>query len=467
MPNGVRECNRGHCHKSDREIWELCEALDLEAGYPVLTRDEDGPCTCACSCLAFGTPIQTAADEFKAVETFVVGDSVMATGKDLASFEPRAVQFSAGTSGVTLQDFAVLVVYENGSLVVTDDHLFLLPDRSLRRADRLTTNDQLLSPGGDPVPIISLHIGTLRAGFHHIATTLDDPDENASGHILVGGVGAPVLFGDYVLQIRARAGDAFAGFNPDEERQRPVLGSREYVEAYGPESRQGPDSTAGFASGTVTVEVGGFLTDDIGPNTFVPADSLTNRIPADACSFISPEEAQERAQDPHRAFSDPHSRQWSEALTRLYGAFYPDVTYHVDWADEDVNAYAWVENGVRHVSLKGGLIRHLDLELEGLALILAHELGHHYGGPPTFPHGLSCEGQADYTGVRDVMRNVWFGMTYITTTDAAIQQMADFFNVPNDPNPPGGAAACSHPPGACRVATYHAAVTLAGKPGCA
>ena len=185
------------------------------------------------------------------------------------------------------------------------------------------------------------------------------------------------------------------------------------------------------------------------------------------CIFIPDEEAEAKAAEAKRPFNDPLAREWTEYLINYHRCFYPDVTYHLDWADNTVNAFAWVENGVRHVALMGGLVRHASLALEGISLVLAHELAHHYGGPPTFPGGLSCEGQADYFGVRNIMRRVWFDEQYITTTDAAIAQMADFFGVPNSETPPGGSAGCNHPAGACRVATYHRAVTLGGKPACA
>jgi hypothetical protein len=185
------------------------------------------------------------------------------------------------------------------------------------------------------------------------------------------------------------------------------------------------------------------------------------------CIFLPAEEAEAKKAAPKRGFADPLAREWVDYLMRFHRCFYPDVVFHNNFQSNEVNAFAWVENGVRHVSLEGGLIRDQDLELEGLSLVLAHELAHHYGGPPTFPGGLSCEGQADYKGVQIIMRNVWFGPQYNTTTGPAIAQMAAFFGVANDPTPPGGSAGCNHPPGACRVATYHAAVNLGAKPGCA
>jgi Peptidase family M48 len=187
----------------------------------------------------------------------------------------------------------------------------------------------------------------------------------------------------------------------------------------------------------------------------------------DPCVFIPDDLAAEKERAPKRRFNDPFAREWTEAVIRQYRCFYPDVTYHLDWADNTVNAFAWVDNGVRHIAIKGGLVRDADIGLEAIALVIAHELSHHYGGSPTFPSGLSCEGQADYYGVLVVMRGVWFGEQYITYTSAAIAQMANFFGVPDSETAPGGSAGCNHPPGDCRVATYHRAVNLQSKPACA
>jgi hypothetical protein len=208
-------------------------------------------------------------------------------------------------------------------------------------------------------------------------------------------------------------------------------------------------------------------TETLEQGTFIAANQTRLIIPPDACRFISDDEAEAKKSEPHRAWNDPMAREWTEYLIAHHRTFYPNVVFQFDWANDTVNAYAWVQNGVRYVAILGGLVRHVAIELESTALVLAHELAHHFGGPPTYPQGLSCEGQADYFGVRTIMRRVWFGEYYITVSDKAIAQMANFFGVANDPNPPAGGGGCSHPPGQCRVATYHAAVRLSGRPSCA
>ena len=113
---------------------------------------------------------------------------------------------------------------------------------------------------------------------------------------------------------------------------------------------------------------------------------------------------------------------------------------------------------------------------EGLGLVLAHEIGHHYGGPPLYPNnGLSCEGQADWWGANIGMREVWWGEEYIRQTLAAADQLYDFFSnglimtisEQEEATLFTTSGNCSHPPAACRRDTYIAATRAQPKPACA
>jgi hypothetical protein len=106
-------------------------------------------------------------------------------------------------------------------------------------------------------------------------------------------------------------------------------------------------------------------------------------------------------------------------------------------------------------------LRHPAIEVEAVSLVLAHELGHHYGGSPTFPGGLSCEGQADYYGVNVIMRRIWFGDFYLKMMEPAVVQLTNFFA----PNP--GNHGCDHPSRDCRMSIYNAAIELQPIPSCA
>jgi hypothetical protein len=376
------------------------------------------------------------------------------------------------------------VIYKNTAIAVTSDHLFLTENRKLKRADRLAPGDHLVDPQGLPVTIKSVHIGTMRAGFHHIATRKEEPSADLEGHLLnTNGV----VSADYAVQmfyrVPANRRVAFAGNGSTEHDNLPIVGSSAYVSKYGESSLLAPNATnASFmgdedtglknAEGETFLRVGLNNAPDQSNSLFIPADATKTKIPSHAHSFISRTEADQRALSPKRAFNDPRSRGWTEWLLEYHSYFYPEIGidgYTLDWSSDEVNAYAWVElgTGKRRVDIKGGLVRDIALNQEAIALVIAHETGHHYGGAPTHGSGLSCEGQADYEAVATVMRKVWYGSDYFQKVKPAISQMADFFNVPDSPTVPGGTAGCSHPAGSCRIATYYAAAALESKPGCA
>lgn len=165
----------------------------------------------------------------------------------------------------------------------------------------------------------------------------------------------------------------------------------------------------------------------------------------------------------------------AEALAEHFRQFYPDVTYHIEWDDDTVNAYAWQEyGGEKHVALLGGLLRHKVLMIEGIALVLAHEIGHHYGGKPTYSSGMSCEGQADYWSAGIAMRRA-YSDNYRGVLIPAVNQINTLFtggvesSAPEDEWEKGfkATAGCSHPPAACRKETYLAAMDGKPKPECA
>ena len=81
-----------------------------------------------------------------------------------------------------------------------------------------------------------------------------------------------------------------------------------------------------------------------------------------------------------------------------YQARWPELAYDMDLAVDLANAQAFLEAGRRRVRLYGGLARHRRIGSAGLSVALAHETGHHLGGPPFHAayRWLSSEDQADH-----------------------------------------------------------------------
>lgn len=103
-----------------------------------------------------------------------------------------------------------------------------------------------------------------------------------------------------------------------------------------------------------------------------------------------------------RSLVDKRRGHWrKKVITELLGIFsrtFPNIIYNLIWESPSINAQAWLLGSVPHVSVYGGLVRHPAMTRSGLALMIAHETGHHLGGPPFDPAmpWLTSQGQADY-----------------------------------------------------------------------
>jgi hypothetical protein len=81
----------------------------------------------------------------------------------------------------------------------------------------------------------------------------------------------------------------------------------------------------------------------------------------------------------------------------------------ISWSSNTVNAYAERDDDNWIITVYGGLARHKAITVDGLNLVLCHELGHHLGGYPkkTTNRWSSAEGQADYYGTMKCLRRLW------------------------------------------------------------
>ncbi len=84
------------------------------------------------------------------------------------------------------------------------------------------------------------------------------------------------------------------------------------------------------------------------------------------------------------------------------------------WVSPTVNAgtYRDERNKQWLVNLYGGLARHPFMTLDGYALVICHEIGHHLGGAPKKtleerPFWPSSEGQADYWATLKCLRRIF------------------------------------------------------------
>jgi hypothetical protein len=72
----------------------------------------------------------------------------------------------------------------------------------------------------------------------------------------------------------------------------------------------------------------------------------------------------------------------AQALLGRFQAHFPDIYFDMYWETRLMNAQAYIGPNGRSVRLYGGLGRHREVGIEGIAFALAHEVGHHLAGPP-------------------------------------------------------------------------------------
>jgi len=77
------------------------------------------------------------------------------------------------------------------------------------------------------------------------------------------------------------------------------------------------------------------------------------------------------------------------------------------WANETVNANASQQGNKYILNMYGGLARHETITMDGFALVVCHELGHHLGGVPKVSSWASNEGQSDYYANLKCLRQVF------------------------------------------------------------
>ncbi|MGE0172705.1 MAG: hypothetical protein AB7T49_07970 [Oligoflexales bacterium] len=99
-----------------------------------------------------------------------------------------------------------------------------------------------------------------------------------------------------------------------------------------------------------------------------------------------------------------------EGLASSHGA---QLVVEKLWDDPTVNAQATQDESIWTVRFFGGLARRPEITKDGFALIVCHELGHHFGGYPFIfewgPWPLSVEGNADYYATHYCLRSLWEG----------------------------------------------------------
>jgi hypothetical protein len=419
-------------------------------------------CYCCCSCFAFGTPIATPAG-MKAIEDFAKGDEVLvatemaiADGQVQLTWSPKTVAFSSGTGPDSSQASMVYIRYgENSGIVVTPDHVFLMPNGKLKRADRLVPDqDQLVLAEGGTTPIHEVRTGAYKGGIHHISTDLSF-DGKIEGHLVNAN---NIVCADYLLQIHlGQMGDAVVVENHSEL---PKIGTPEYAAQY----------THLTLMANAAISATNPL-EDIVIKEFKPHKSQEKAIPDNAKLFITPEQEADIIANPKaekQLLTETIGISAVSYLTKLYNAFYPDVRFHLEWEDIHINAYAYHDGlfNDKIVYISGGLVRIVCLNMEAMALILAQQIGYFYGTPQG-ADGLATRGEADYYGVLAVTRKAFFTDNWFDVVMKGLSQLQTFFGYITEDNQKGEDGNPDNPSIDCRIQTMQVAISGGSLPPCA
>jgi hypothetical protein len=108
--------------------------------------------------------------------------------------------------------------------------------------------------------------------------------------------------------------------------------------------------------------------------------------------------------------------QFNEVMDRIERLYAPVIAQkggklklNRKWTDPTVNASAQQQGGMWILNMYGGLARHTEIGVEGMALVACHELGHHIGGAPKIEGWFSTwatnEGGSDYFATLKCLRN--------------------------------------------------------------
>ncbi|MVO98269.1 Hint domain-containing protein [Paenibacillus lutrae] len=383
-------------------------------------------CYCCCSCFAHGTQIGTPYGH-RAIEKFSVGDKVITASMQQSeqgfqlTWKKAKLNFSNGTGPHSHQPTMIYIRFGgHGSIIVTPDHLFLMPSGKLKRADRLVpAKDLLISYNGTQVVIDEISIGEYKGGVHHIATDVSF-DGSLDGHLLLS---EGLVSGDFNLQIHQN--ELKTSGMMENDGNDPKVGTQEYealnshLVAGNYMSFSAPhvgESNAALVA--ASPEAAAQL------SKFYVLGSNVAFVPDNAATFLSPLQAIDVNDKAERwGFTEVSiGNAMVKYLVNLFQGFYPDITFYHDIGRLEPNAYAFTQYGKQYVVLSGGLTRIKGLGMEGLAFILANMVSRLQKSAPLNADGYTSVGMSDYyTPV--ILQNMFFGTLYAPLMTSALHQI--------------------------------------------
>lgn len=408
-----RACSDNFCIKTSFARGKHCSAKGMPMDTPVLSWDpsitpigaDDYACYCCCSCYALNTPIEATKGEFVLIQNIQAGDSILTTGLDL-TWKPGVVKDRSGDIYTSMVPGLYLVRYlmpdedRPRDILVTPDHLFLMhTSKTLKKVQHLIPGNRLMTADGRAAAVMFVAHGEYETSIQSINMEDRFDGKNLTGHLINAN---GIVSTDYSVQCYYETGnldkDLMFGFSNSEEVYE--VGTKEYINKF--ESPQ----LAGFLSSP-----------EEWPKGFNPKRKALIDIPVVATGFVTTEQADDiREASEFNDYSNGVPREAINKLFRIFSTDYNEVNFILDWNNEDVNAYAWTQDGQKYLVLTGGLARVKGLYVNAFSLIISAML--------IRLSGKQYVAEADYVSL-NVLRDIFPDSIYAELAPKGIRQVTE------------------------------------------
>lgn len=451
-----RACSDSYCVKTSTARGIHCGSKGKPMDTPVAAWDEsikpiggdDYSCYCCCSCYALNTPIEATKGEFVLIQNIQAGDSILTTGLDL-KWKPGIVKDRSGDINTSMVPGLYLVRYlmpgedKPRDILVTPDHLFLMySSRTLKKVQHLLPGNRLTTAEGEPADILFIVHGEYETSIQSINMKAKFDGKDLTGHLINAN---GIVSTDYAVQsyYETENIDSHLMFKFSDSEEVHEVGTKEYIDKF-----EDPK-----------LEV--FLsTPEEWPKGFSPKRKKLINIPAIAASFVTARQADDiRQASEFNAYSNGMPRDTVNKLFRIFSSDNNGVNFILDWNNEDVNAYSWIQGEQRYLVLTGGLVRVKDLFVDGFSLIISDML--------TRVSDNLCVAEADYASLA-TLGDVFPNSLYADLAPNGIRQITEqLFDKISEQNAMGNPAdVCNQPSVSCRKNAFWNGLSFLEMPKC-
>jgi len=349
-----------------------------------------------------------------------------------------------GTTVVVAQMIFDLLSADSNYLLATGIQPFLMKDKTLKQAHKLVPGvDVLVRDDGSTTPIISLEVGMFERGVHHIATS-NEPAKSMDGHLMLAN---GIVVGDYSAQLSLASS---TGALEDVHESAPTFGTKEYNDLHTHLAVATPFSA--HAGAPARHKVDSFKAHNPDKSVFIPKGAF---------SFITKLQAEELL---HHGPIFPASKSVAEPdvryLFRLFGAFYPDITFFYDQNNMMPNVYAFNEYDRKFVVVTVGWTLVEGVYFQGIAMAIANVVN--ALNQTSVPAGVSPTGQADYDIYPDFLSLFYRPADAVKNYNLGLDQIKKVFGYIEKHKKQHGKLSLS-----CRIQTLEASIGGLPLPHCA